>query len=182
MSEPEVTSYEIGEEVYCHAFGHWYKGTVKKFGRTKIHIEYTSGSGKTRIKPCSPDQISKDKPEGKRGGRRARYIERVDEPEMVRQEHQISQIDAMRLISAFQVLSWPSGFYRGTTHKRAREVIEEVIGIRLKRNAKPDRSNPPEDLQGYVDWASNPDLQHPIYPDEESGLLPGSPLPSSTSA
>lgn len=174
MSEPKVTSYEIDEEVYCLAFGHWYKGTVKKFGRTKIHIEYTSGSGTTRVKPCSYDQVSKEKPAGGRAKRRKRYIER-EPPEMVRQEHQITHIDAWRLISAFQVLSWPSGFYRGTTHKRAREVIEEVIGIRLKRSAKPDRSNPPDSLQGYIDWASNPDLQHPIYPDES----PSSPSPSS---
>lgn len=171
MSEPEVTSYEIDEEVYCQAFGHWYKGTVKKFGRTKIHVEYTSGTGKTRVKACSTDQVSKDKPEGGRAKRSKRYIE--PEPEVERREHLLTHIDACRLLCAFQVLSMRSGYFRGTTHKRAREVVEEKIGIRLKHNAKPD---PSLDLQGYVDWASNPDLQHPI---ESSEPFPGSPSPLS---
>ncbi len=164
MTEHLVTSYEIGEKVYCKAFGHWYEGTIVKFGRTKIHVEFTTGSGKTRIRPCSLDEISKEKLQG-RMPRRSKYIEIVDDPEMVEQEIMLSQMDRTRLMAAFVVLSLPAGTYRGTTHTRARELIEELIHIKLKKSARPE-SGKGRDLQQYVTWASDPDRQLPILEDE----------------
>ena len=64
MSKP--SDYEVGQKVFCHAYGHWYEGEVKKVGRTKVHIEYTTGTGMTRTKPCSMDQISLEKLYGER--------------------------------------------------------------------------------------------------------------------
>lgn len=44
-------------------------------------------------------------------------------------------LDSLRLLSAFQVLSVPSGMM-GVTHKRAREVITEMTGKAPKRGTK----------------------------------------------
>ncbi|MHC5064969.1 MAG: hypothetical protein ACYTG5_13465 [Planctomycetota bacterium] len=55
-------TYDIGERVSVVSFGSWYQGTVKKLGRTKVHVEYTTGSGATRTKAFDPsgDRITKD--------------------------------------------------------------------------------------------------------------------------
>lgn len=163
MSDHVIDSYEIGEKIYCKAFGHWYEGTIVKFGRTKIHVEFTTGTGTTRIRPCSMDEISKEKLQG-RMPRRSKYIEIVDDPVMVEHKIELTPMDGTRLMAAFVVLSLPAGTYRGTTHTRAREIIEELLHIKLKRSARPE-SGSGFDLQGYITWASNPDLQHPHEPD-----------------
>lgn len=188
MSEP--SDYEVGQTVYVHAFGHWYEGEVKKIGRKKVHVEYTSGTGKTRVKACSMEQISTEKLEGERAGHGRRRSERNKRererfgPVMVQRNVDLSGTNGIRLMCAFQVLEMPSGFWRGTTHGRAREIIEEVTGIRLKATAHPERGSC-FDLEAYIEWASNPDLQkevdgdgeahivHVVKPGEEKGLPPG---------
>lgn len=195
MSEEKPSDYEVGQKVYVHAYGHWYEGEVKKIGRTKVHIEYTSGTGKTRVKPCSLDQISLEKLEGERSGHGRRKAERNQRdrdrygPVMIQTQIDLSGMNGVRLLAAFQVLAWPSGFYRGTTHKRARDLIEEIAHIRLKRNANPPREA--WGLEEYLEWAANPDLQNEadgpgleeglhivqvVKPGEEKDLPPGTPF------
>jgi hypothetical protein len=50
----------------------------------------------------------------------------------------LSGLESLRLLSAFQVLSVPSGMM-GVTHKRAREVITEMTG----KSPKPGTKFPP---------------------------------------
>lgn len=47
----------------------------------------------------------------------------------------LSGLDSLRLLSAFQVLSVPSGCM-GVTHKRARQVVTEMTGKAPKRGTK----------------------------------------------
>ena len=44
---------KIGQSVEVKAFGHWYSGTVLKFGRTLTNVGYTSGTGVYRTKNVS---------------------------------------------------------------------------------------------------------------------------------
>ena len=44
---------KIGQSVGVKAFGHWYSGTVLKFGRTLTNVGYTSGTGVYRTKNVS---------------------------------------------------------------------------------------------------------------------------------
>ena len=44
---------KIGQSVGVKAFGHWYSGTVLKFGRTLTNVGYTSGAGVYRTKNVS---------------------------------------------------------------------------------------------------------------------------------
>jgi len=55
---PAPSDYTVGQAVYVHAFGSWYAGKVVKLGRTKVHATYTSGTGTSRTKACSMDQVS----------------------------------------------------------------------------------------------------------------------------
>jgi hypothetical protein len=52
-----TTHYTVGEPVLVHAFGSWYAGTVTKLGPTKVHAEYTTGTGAVRTKACPPELI-----------------------------------------------------------------------------------------------------------------------------
>lgn len=53
-------AFTVGEAVQVHAFGHWYKGTVKSINKNgRIVAEYTSGTGVTREKTCSAGLIRK---------------------------------------------------------------------------------------------------------------------------
>lgn len=193
MSEDKISDYEVGQKVYVHAFGHWYAGEVNRIGRTKVHVEFTTGTGKTRVKPCSLDQIALEKLEGERarwGREKAERAQRDRErygPVMVQTQIDTSGMNGIRLLAAFQVLAWPSGFYRGTTHKRARAMIEEIANIKLKRNANPPLAA--WNLEQYLEWAANPELQnggvdlepglhlvHTVRPGEEKDLLPGTPF------
>jgi len=153
----EVQIYTVDEEVFCKAFGSWYPGKVVKLGRTKVHVEYTTGTGVTRVKPCTPGtQVLKEKPEGDGRGRRRR------EPEMVERKLTLNLMERMRLLSAFQAIGLPKGMnFRGVTRTRAREVIEEMTGIRLKRSAKPPRASSIRGIEDYLAWASQPDVQKP---------------------
>jgi hypothetical protein len=47
----------------------------------------------------------------------------------------LSGLESLRLLSAFQILSVPSGMM-GVTHKRAREVIAEMTGKAPERGTK----------------------------------------------
>ena len=47
------TEVKIGQIVGVKAFGHWYSGTVLKFGRTLTNVGYTSGTGVYRTKNVS---------------------------------------------------------------------------------------------------------------------------------
>lgn len=85
---------------------------------------------------------------------------------MQQRQLNLSQVDSVRLLCAFQALFMPSRFYGPTvTHHRARSIIEEMTGIRLKETAKPPApSELRGGLNGYIEWASNPDLQLPAEP------------------
>ena len=189
-----IKDFEVGQQVFCYSFGNWYEGTVAKLGRTRLHVTYTTGSGKTRTKAFPLNDISLEKLEGGRQQaakqKRLREIERskamVGQPVMqltdegmrpipdavwgmddnrklvVMEQRQLnlSQVDSVRLLCAFQALYMPSRFYHRTvTHDRARKVIEEMTGIRLKKSAKPPRPGQVQGLEGYIEWASNPALQ-----------------------
>jgi hypothetical protein len=56
-------SYEVGEKVEVHAFGHWYEGQVVKVARKLVHVRYTSGTGTTRTKAVGDDLIRKLDPQ-----------------------------------------------------------------------------------------------------------------------
>ena len=47
------TEVKVGQIVGVKAFGHWYSGTVLKFGRTLTNVGYTSGTGVYRTKNVS---------------------------------------------------------------------------------------------------------------------------------
>jgi len=200
----DIKEFTVGQSVFCYSFGSWYEAEVAKLGRTRLHVTYTTGSGKTRTKAFPLSQISIEKPEGPTG-RQAAYAEKrrrklernkgaVGQPvmqmtdeglvpipdtywqldekgELVAMEMrplQLGQVDSVRLLCAFQALYMPSGFYHRTvTHKRAREVIAEMTGIHLKKTAKPPKPGEIDGLQGYVNWASNPDLQTKFEPVQE---------------
>ena len=50
------TEVKVGQIVGVKAFGHWYSGTVLKFGRTLTNVGYTSGTGVYRTKNVSVDK------------------------------------------------------------------------------------------------------------------------------
>jgi hypothetical protein len=57
----EVTAQDFapGEAVQVHAFGNWYHGTVVSIGRSKVKVNYTSGTGANRDKSVGMDKIRK---------------------------------------------------------------------------------------------------------------------------
>jgi len=61
----------------------------------------------------------------------------------------ISAFDSVRLLAAFQVLTLPSGAM-GVPHKRAKEVIVELTGMKLPKGKPPVGA----DLATYVAWLS----------------------------
>ena len=65
----------------------------------------------------------------------------------------LTGMDGLRLLCAFQALCMPSGFYR-VTHTRARQVIEETTGKKVKRGAKPVRPDGSRcsTLVDYMEW------------------------------
>jgi hypothetical protein len=64
---------------------------------------------------------------------------------------EVSGLDELRLLSAFQVLGAWRGAYR-VTFKRAREVIKEITGLTPIRGRKPERPTGDDVIQGYLDW------------------------------
>ena len=52
-----IKDFTVDQTVFCYSFGSWYEGKVAKLGRTKLHVTYTTGSGKTRTKAFSLDLI-----------------------------------------------------------------------------------------------------------------------------
>lgn len=81
---------------------------------------------------------------------------------MEERKTELTQVESVRLLCAFQALHFPPGFFgRHVTHKAARQIIEEMVGIRLKKSAKPPRGKRRSDnpLQDYIDWASQPEVQ-----------------------
>lgn len=53
-------TYAVGEAVQVHSFGTWYRGVVTKLGSTgKVHVEYTTGTGVTRIKAVDSTKVRK---------------------------------------------------------------------------------------------------------------------------
>lgn len=183
MEKP--SDYTVDQPVYVHAFGHWYEGKVVKIGRKLVHAEYTSGTGATRIKKCNMEQISTEKIEGERAvaGRQKSKRSAVEQEKWdkayadgrVQVRLQIEwkhHLDPVRCLAAFQALQWPPGFFK-VTHTRAREVIEECIGMKLKKRAKPERSNEIRSLEDYIEWASLPENSEPLDIDD---LPPGTHL------
>jgi len=180
MSKP--SDYKVGEYVYVHTYGYWYEGKVVKIGRSLLHVEYTTGSGTTRVKKCKMDQVSREKHEGERAEAGARKRERNrKEQEMwdkafaedrfrvhlkIEWKH---HLDPVRCMAAFQALQWPPGFFKGTTHAQARKIIEDCTGLKFKKRAKPER-NGPMTLEKYLEWASQPENHEPLDMDN---LPPG---------
>ena len=203
-----IREFIVGQTVFCYSFGSWYEGKVAKLGRTRLHVTYTTGSGKTRTNAFPLDKIALEKPEGRSGrqaaaaAKRDRRLEEnkraVGQPLMEMTDDgpvpipntsmqldengnlvavetkplQLIQMESLRLLSAFQALTMPTGFYR-VTHKYARGVIAEMTGIHLKAKAKPPASreiseiSPGNPLQGYVTWASDPSVQSKYEPIQE---------------
>lgn len=178
----KASDYTVGQKVYVHAFGHWYEGEVVKIGRTLVHAQYTSGSGATRVKKCSLDKISTEKREGERASAGRQKSEgtakdkakwdkafaegRVQVQLNIEWKH---KHDPIRCLAAFQALMHPPGFFK-VTHTRAREVIEECIGVKVKKRAKPERSDKARSLEDYVEWATRPENSEPLDVDN---LPPG---------
>ena len=180
--EQTVKDYEVGETAYVHTYGYWYEGKVVKIGRTRVHVEYTTGTGTTRVKACKMTEISKEKHEGERkaNGRRKSAERRKRDAEFnkaleegrVRISMQIEwkhHLDPVRCLAAFQALSWHSGFFKGVTHTQARNIIEECTGLKLKKGRQPPRGKG-WGLEGYLKWASEPGNHHPLDMDN---LPPG---------
>lgn len=163
----EPKDFTIGQDVFCFSFGSWYPAKVEKVGRTRLHVTYTTGSGMTRTKDFPMNKISLEHTPNTRTTRRRRAWAPVGEPEMVERKIQLSNVECVSLLCAFQVLKRPSTyFHRTCTHTRSREIVQKLIGIKLRRSAKP-----PENCNGleeYVEWASNPKLQEAIEPEMES--------------
>ena len=73
----------------------------------------------------------------------------------------LNGIESVRLLCAFQALTLPSKFFHPTvTHKKAREIIEEMTGLRLVGGRVPKIPKEPTTpggthLQSYLDWASD---------------------------
>lgn len=61
---------------------------------------------------------------------------------------ELTGLEGLRLLSAFQVLSLPSGMM-GVTHKRARQVIVEMTGQKPPKGPLPKAGT---DLAGYLSW------------------------------
>jgi hypothetical protein len=59
---------------------------------------------------------------------------------------ELSGLDSLRLLSAFQALQMPTGFY-GVTHKQARDIVEQYTGKRPK-----GRHESSGDLAHYLGW------------------------------
>ncbi|MDQ3170314.1 MAG: hypothetical protein M3Q55_09280 [Acidobacteriota bacterium] len=59
----------------------------------------------------------------------------------------LSGMDAVRLLCAYQVLTMPSGMLGGT-HKAARAVIAELVGVPLPEGAMPKSAS----LMEYLAW------------------------------
>ena len=52
--------FQIGDSCEVHAFGHWYKGTVKSINRNgRLVVTYTTGTGVTRDKTVGADLVRK---------------------------------------------------------------------------------------------------------------------------
>lgn len=182
MEKP--SDYSVGQKVYVHAFGCWYEGEVVKIGRKLVHVKYTSGTGVTRVKKCSMDLISVEKLEGERAAAGRRKSER-NAAEQAKWDKACAEgrvqvtlqiewkhhLDPIRCMAAFQALKFRSGFFK-VTHTQAREIIEECIGLKLKRGAKPDGSKS-NTLEEYVEWASQPENSHPL---DFDNLPPGTHL------
>jgi len=65
---------------------------------------------------------------------------------------ELDGFQCLRLLSAFQALTMPTGFFGGCTHKQARGIITELLGFKPK--GKPQIAPRDVDaLQWYVDWA-----------------------------
>jgi len=65
----------------------------------------------------------------------------------------LTGMEGLRLLSAFQALDAPSGFYR-VTHKRVREIISDMTGrcpIRGRKSGHPPRDHE-NVIQWYCDW------------------------------
>lgn len=49
-----VEAYKPGDPVHVFSFGRWYVGKVDKVGRSLVHVDYTTGTGRRRVKAFQP--------------------------------------------------------------------------------------------------------------------------------
>lgn len=54
---PAKGDYEIGETVWVHSFGTWYKGEVTGKKKTNLEVFYTTGTGTERTKSYNPEKM-----------------------------------------------------------------------------------------------------------------------------
>ena len=47
--------YKVGDPVKVYSFGHWYAGRVWSLTPKRVYVDYTTGSGKRRVKPYSKE-------------------------------------------------------------------------------------------------------------------------------
>lgn len=174
MSEsntPEKTAadYTIGQAVAVYAHGYWYVGEVTKIGRTRVHAEYTTGTGTTRTTAFPMGRISDDvtlterQPKRGGGGRRRGYtiVEAFTPRHANRADARVltdpkvtGMHKGMRLLVAFQGLGLPAGMTltRGASRTFCANIVNEFLGCKAVTRA----SRPPRNLSGleaYVAWA-----------------------------
>lgn len=144
------TDYTVGQDVFVHAFGHWYAGTVAKLGRTRVHVTYTSGTGTTRTKSCTLDQVALEQPGSTRARRPRRIRQYIQHPitaadpdGMQRAGQLVSGMGfhGVRLLVAFQGLSLPPGMMmtRGATRTVCANIVTEMTGLPCSNRWRPDR-------------------------------------------
>ena len=66
---------------------------------------------------------------------------------------ELSGWESLRLLSAFQALCWDSGLF-GVSHRQARDIIEDITGIRPVRGLNPEDTGC-RDLQSYIFWLAD---------------------------
>jgi len=71
---------------------------------------------------------------------------------MTKPIEKLNLIERLRLLSAFQVLSLPTGAM-GVTHKRAKTVILEMTGKTPPKKAQPPVGGT---LESYIEWINTP--------------------------
>ena len=54
---PAKDDYEIGETVWVHSFGTWYKGEITGKKKTNLEVFYTTGTGTERTKSYNPGKM-----------------------------------------------------------------------------------------------------------------------------
>ena len=147
------------------------KEYTKSFGMNKVSLEKPENSGRSataaakkkkrlaEMEKMDGQPVMEQGPDGLREIPNSEWA--MEDGQLVAMrttQLELSQVDSVRLLCAFQVLFMPSGLHgRTVMHTRARQIILEMTGIRLRVGAKPPHAG--MDIPEYIEWASNPELQ-----------------------